>query len=292
MALPPLGRREFLAASAALLAAACGGDDTSSGGRSSEQFELIAAFPVGEPYVAAGIEQRLPFLVGLAGDAPLDRLDGPVPFSVSTVDGKSVTARRLVAPRGKDLPRAYLPYEVTVPSPGNYLAHATYKGQQLETAFSVVAADQVHIPQVDQKAPAVETPTTTDARGVDPICTRDPQCPFHTIDLTTALRSSKPTVLLIGTPLYCQTAICGPVLELLIEAARGRDDLNVIHAEVYSNPGQVQDIQQATHAPIIGAYGLPFEPIIFGIDPSGTVVRRLDLIWDRSELDGLLRALS
>jgi hypothetical protein len=181
---------------------------------------------------------------------------------------------------------------VTVPSPGNYLAHATYDGQRLETAFSVVSADQVHIPQVGQRAPAVDTPTTGDARGVDPICTRDPQCPFHSIDLTAALHSSKPTVLLIGTPLYCQTAICGPVLELLIEAARGRDDLNVIHAEVYSNPTQVQDIQQATHAPIIDAYGLSFEPIIFGIHTDGTVARRLDLIWDRRELDGLLRDLS
>jgi hypothetical protein len=287
-------RREFLVASAAVAAAACGGspDDGSATG-SKDEYELIAAFPVGEPYVAAGMTQRLPFLIGLAHDAPLDHIDGSVPFHVTTIDGSVVSGTdQKVAPRGKDLPRAYLPYEVSIAEPGNYSAHATYRGQSLETAFSVVAPDQVHIPQVGAIAPSVDTPTTTDARGVNPICTRDPACPFHTIDLTTALASQKPTVLLIGTPLYCQTNICGPVLELLIDAAKDRTDLNVIHAEVYANPTQVQSITQATHAPVIDAYGLPFEPCLFTLRPGGMVTQRLDLIWDRSELDEAIATLS
>ncbi len=287
-------RRDFLVASAALVAAACSGsDDGASGGAAKENYELVAAFPTNEPYVAAGLSQRLPFLIGLSGDAPLDRIDGPVPFHVTTVDGAAVahTARK-VAPRGKDLPRAYLPYEVQLAEPGNYYAHATYRGQKLEAAFSVVAPDQVHIPQVGATAPSVATPTTTDARGVDPICTREPACPFHTIDLATALATPKPTVLLIGTPLYCQTNICGPVLELLIDAAKGRDDLQVVHAEVYTNPTQVSSITEATHTPVIDAYGLPFEPCLFALQAGGKVSRRLDLIWDRSELDEAIASLS
>jgi hypothetical protein len=288
-------RREFLVASAALLAAACGtsegGSPTSAGGK--ETYELIAAFPTNEPYVAAGMTQRLPFLIGLSGDAPLDRIDGPVPFRVTTVDGADVTdTAQKVAPHGKDLPRAYLPYELQLAEPGDYYAHATYRGDEIEAAFSVVAPDQVHIPQVGAIAPSVATPTTSNARGVDPICTREPPCPFHTIDLATALVSPKPTVLLIGTPLYCQTAICGPVLELLIDAAKDRDDLHVIHAEVYANPTKVPSITQATHAPVVDAYGLPFEPCLFALRTGGTVSRRLDLIWDRTELDQALATLS
>jgi hypothetical protein len=287
-------RREFLVASAALVAAACGtSDDSSNVAASKDRYELIAAFPTNEPYVAAGMTQRLPFLIGLSGDAPLDRIDGSVPFHVTTVDGSEVTdTAQQVAPRGKDLPRAYLPYELQLAEPGDYYAHATYRGDQLEAAFSVAAPDQVHIPQVGATAPSVATPTTTDARGVKPICTRDPACPFHTIDLATALTTQKPTVLLIGTPLYCQTNICGPVLELLIDAAKDRDDLQVIHAEVYANPTQVPSITQATHAPVVDAYGLPFEPCLFALRPGGMVSRRLDLIWDRSELDEALATLS
>jgi len=289
-------RREFLVASAALVAAAaCGSSDGGSSGATSAkaQYELIAAFPTNEPYVAAGMTQRLPFLIGLSGDAPLDKIDGSVPFRVTTVDGADVTdTAQRVAPRGKDLPRAYLPYEVHLAEPGDYYAHATYRGEQLEAAFSLVAADQVHIPQSGAIAPSVATPTTADARGVKPICTRDPACPFHTIDLSTALTTPKPTVLLIGTPLYCQTNICGPVLELLIDAAKDRDDLQVIHAEVYANPTQVSSITEGTHAPVVDAYGLTFEPCLFALRPGGMVSRRLDLIWDRSELDEALATLT
>jgi hypothetical protein len=289
-------RREFLVASAALAAAAaCGTSDggSSGSGASNDRYDLIAAFPTNEPYVAAGMMQRLPFLIGLSGDAPLDRIAGSVPFRVTTVDGADVTdTTQNVAPHGKDLPRAYLPYEVQLDEPGDYYAHATYRGDNIQAAFSVVAAQQVHIPQVGATVPSVATPTIANARGVDPICTREPACPFHTVDLATALTTPKPTVLLIGTPLYCQTNICGPVLELLIDAAKDRDDLQVIHAEVYANPTKVPSVTQATHAPVIDAFGLPFEPCLFALRPGGIVSRRLDLIWDRSELDSALATLS
>ena len=67
-----------------------------------------------------------------------------------------------------------------------------------------------------------DTPTFDDARGVDPICTRSPEpCPFHDRTLTDVVESGEPVALLISTPGFCQTAICGPVLELLMEA-RGK----------------------------------------------------------------------
>ena len=52
-------------------------------------------------------------------------------------------------------------------------------------------------------------------------------------------------MVLLATPAYCQTSACGPILDLLIEEAGGRDDLIVIHAEVYKNPKGVADLAQA-----------------------------------------------
>ena len=46
----------------------------------------------------------------------------------------------------------------------------------------------------------------TDPRGVDPICTREPEvCPFHDITLTEALAAGKPVVYYVGTPAFCST---------------------------------------------------------------------------------------
>src|SRR3546814_12918171 len=69
--------------------------------------------------------------------------------------------------------------------------------------------------------PAVATPTPTDARGVNPICTAEPACPLHDVSLADALGEGRPIALLVATPAFCQIAICRPVLALLLEAPGG-----------------------------------------------------------------------
>jgi len=276
---------------------ACGDDQASvdsdaAGDSSKETYELIAAFPISEPYAPTGSPLRLPFLIGLANDAPLDHIDGPVEFQITTADGAKVGEAISVEPHGAGLPRAYLPLETTFTDPGNYLAQATYRGQQLEAAFAVSRPDEVKMPQVGAPLPPFATPLTSDPRGVVPICTRDPQCPFHETDVTTALSAGGPTVLLISTPLYCQSNICGPVLDVLIDEAGSRSGLSVVHAEVYANPNDVDSIVDAQPAPIVTAYGMIFEPCLFVADATGTIVARLDLIFDQNELSDALDAVA
>ena len=106
-------------------------------------------------------------------------------------------------------------------------------------------------------------PTMTRTLAVDPVCSRVPPCPFHEVNLKDAVGQGKPIVLLIATPAFCQTAVCGPILDMLVEEAGGRTDLTVIHSEVYKNPKDVRDLQDATLAPAPEAYDLRFEPIMF-----------------------------
>ncbi|MGE0307777.1 MAG: hypothetical protein AB7Q27_18680, partial [Acidimicrobiia bacterium] len=42
-------------------------------------------------------------------------------------------------------------------------------------------------------------------------------------------------VYLVGTPAFCQTGICGPVLDVMIDIAADYPDLQFIHAEVYTD---------------------------------------------------------
>lgn len=229
---------------------------------------------------------RLPYLISDREGVPLSRLDGDVTFTVER-DGSrlgSVT----VAPRSDGVPRAYLPVTFTFPSPGIYDLRATYGGAQLDSSVEAVDPSLVGPPFVGRPLPPVQSPTVVDPMGVDPLCTRQPPCPHHDVDLRTAIGSGRPVVLLVATPAYCQTAVCGPVLDLLMEQTAGRQDLAVIHSEVYKDPAAHRDLSTATVAPVPAAYRLAFEPVLFVTDRSGTVVARADVTVDRSELRELL----
>lgn len=150
--------------------------------------------------------------------------------------------------------------------------------------FFVYEPADVVIPVPGRALPAFDTPTTTDPRGVDPVCTRlDGPCPFHEVTLTDALASGKQVVYLIGTPAHCTTATCGPGLDFLIAAAEAYADRAVfVHAEVYADP------EATTVAPAVLEYGLDYEPVMWITDTDGVVVRRIDIVWDAAELDQML----
>ena len=189
-----------------------------------------------------------------------------------------------VSPHDAGLTRAYLPLPVTFPEPGTFDLRWHYRGSELVTSIKVVEPSEVHLPQVGSPLPPVATPTTDDHRGVDPICTNDPPCPFHTHNLVDSLAAHRPVLLLLSTPRYCQTAICGPVLDLLIDAApTGRD---VVHVEVFPNATGT-DTGPAS-AIVTDAFGLTFEPVLYVAGADGIVTARLDSIYDGTELAAAL----
>jgi hypothetical protein len=288
-----LTRRELLFGATAVVAAtACGTDPADSSANEADlRYQLISSFPRNEPYAPPGTPQRLPLLIAGPDGAPLDQIGDDVRFEVRR-DGERVGDPIRVSPHSDGLTRAYLPLGVTFPETGTYDIQGRYRGSLLETTLVVVEASEVHLPQVGAPLPPVDTPTDDDHRGVDPICTNDPPCPFHTTNLRDSLATGRPVLLLLSTPRYCQTAICGPVLDLLIEEAGSLDGVDVIHNEVYANPDAVPSIDQATQAPLVQAYSMVFEPCLFVADASGTLVRRLDTIYDRVELREAITAVS
>jgi hypothetical protein len=68
-------------------------------------------------------------------------------------------------------------------------------------------------------------------------------------------------------------------LEYLVkEHERVGDKVVMVHADVYT------DDTAQNAAPAIVALGVEYEPIIYFIDSTGTIVDRLDGVWDSSEL--------
>ncbi len=221
---------------------------------------------------------RYPF--GLAGASALVTTGLPDVLEGSIFDDKGTAVATVRAPRhGEGIPRPYYPVRARLDAPGLYTLRTTVKGRTLEAAFTVGKAGAGRVPAAGAVLAPFDTPTTTDARGVSPICTRNPACPFHSVTLTGALEAATPVVYLIGTPAHCKTAVCGPVLDNLVElAATLAGKVTVVHAEVYT------DDTIATTAPAVKALGMTYEPVLFVTDATGTVVERLDVLWDVTEM--------
>lgn len=210
-----------------------------------------------------------------------------VDFAVALNDQTIATLK--AAAHHADLPRPYYPVVFTPPAAGNYTVTATVNGASLQSAVQIPASTTVV--STGQKMIPVDTPTTADLHGVELLCTRDPVCPLHDVTLKTALGGGTPVAFFVGTPKYCQTAICGPVLDVLLKQKDQFPQIKMLHAEVYPSDAAAQPgHQQVTEA--VTTYGLTFEPVLYLAKADGTIVNRIDTIFDGVELHDALAQLA
>lgn len=287
-------RRRFLLGAGAVLFAACsdgggdGGDEPAADVTTTATTEVPAvglapAFNR-NTFLQAGIAQRTAFALFQSTGGFVRSADAPAELTFEAVhleDGTRIEATS--ARHGDDLDRPYYPLAFTFPTPGVWSVTSSLPdGTTLSSDVQV--NESVPFPQVGDPLPAVPTPTTADPLGVGTTCTRTPACPFHEVSLADALAQGRPTAVLVSTPAFCQVAICGPVLDLLIDAdAR---DLAVIHIEAFPNssgtePGPVSPI-------LVEDLRLDFEPVLFVAGADGLVTARLDSIYDAAELAAAL----
>jgi len=289
-----LSRRQFLTAgtatAGAVLLGACGsgGDDAAPTTTTTASESLAMAQFFGGPMFVAGRELRAPF--GLAdqdGLLPLDR--APTRVEVQMLDPKGAPHGDpvTVARHADGLPRPYFPLVTTVDAPGIYTARLTLDGVGAEMAIQVHSADEVKVITSGTPMPALETPTLDDARGVSPICTRDPVCALHDVTVAQALATGSPTAVLVASPAFCQIAICGPVLDVLLDVTSDFPDVRFIHVEVYADPANDTE----TIVPAIAPLHLHFEPCLVLVGSDGVVADRVDTIYDRAEARDRLAAL-
>lgn len=277
------------AAAVGAVVAACSEESAteSEGVGAGPEQSLQALFPRDIAYVPAATPFRLPYTLVDAEGIPLAAIDGPAAFTVR-FDGEQVGDAEVVEVHDDGVPRPYLPLMVTFPRPGLYDIEAEVGGDVVQSQVQVVAPGQVEQPLVGATLPSADTATPDRTFEVDPICTASPQCPFHEVNLADVIGTGVPVVVLLATPAYCQTTACGPILDLLIEEAGGREDLVVIHSEVYEDPKTAADLSQAQLAPLPSTYRMGWEPSLFVTDAASTLVARGDIVVDRVEMRQML----
>jgi len=284
-----LSRRQLLVGGAsALLLSACSSGSGKSSGATSTTAGGRGLYNGFDPAQPAGTPLRLPLVVTDPDGSFATSLPKSLVVTLSRPDGTTL-APLTIARHDKGLPRGYFPLQATLDVEGRWTAASELDGRRVTVDIDAKNPSELPaVPGPGDTLPKVATPTPGEHGGVAPICTRDPQCPFHASSLETLIGGSKHIALLVSTPQFCKVAICGPVLDLLVErrAALDAAGVTVVHAEVYTD-----DTAKQT-APIVDALGLTYEPALFLARADGTVVDRLDYIYDVTELEAGLAKLS
>lgn len=309
----PISRRTFLHASSAsalgLVAAACG---RGSGGDAPKTLnDVIDGRPASMQVLSAGFEtfsgspQRVVFGLRAQDGTFFQGGSGQV-WAGRDRDERALGPFPLVF-RGEGLDdRGVYVTEMTFPTDGTWLVivEATPGGgsEQLLGPATLAVGQRTNMPRVGDEAISVATPTFDDARGVDPICTLTPApCSMHGISLDVALANEKPTALIIATPRFCTSALCGPEVEILDGISKDLGDrIDFVHIELLKDDSNETAERWANNphpdlfSPGAAAWNISEEPAIYLIDADATIVERIvgpfDRVEAREKVEGLLGA--
>ncbi len=257
--------------------------------------------------LAAGIEQRIPFGLIDQGQPPPTE-NGRYPVTITKGDevylrgdvlGRIVTHDHPAGNADETHQHAnllrYFAVRANLPEAGIYDLTVTVDGAEATMPFQMFDSADVVVPLPGQRFPVVRFPTLSQPLGMNPICTRSAgPCPLHDVTVEEALETEAAVALLIATPALCQTAYCGPVLEVLLELAPEFPNIKFLHAEVYSNAALVENNyldSRILQSPTVSDLAITFEPSLFLLRPDRTIFDRIDNVYDNTELRSVLQAL-
>ena len=253
---------------------------SSTPGAATELFQVVQRFP--QVLVPGSV--RIP--ISLANQAGLlgktSGVDLPTELRAQLLNsetGEVVVADMVAMRHDANIDPPYWPFRVDIAETGIY-SLVIEGGTQDGAGVQIMDPATISIPLIGTPLPGFDTPTISNARGVNPLCTRIPEpCPLHDITLNEALNRGKPIAYLVGTPAHCQTGTCSPALKGLLEMRElVGDRITMLHTEIYT------DDTATIVAPAVEALNMTFEPALFITDAKGVLVERFDAIFDAVEI--------
>lgn len=245
-----------------------------------QPFDPVArVVPEAEPSLSvltASFEQLVgastPIAFGLVDSDNAEVADADVELYVVPVEGEPSGPYGTEYHQVEGAPTGIYMAEVAleVPGPTSFVA-VTADGRAGADTVQVATADTSQFPAPGDEALAVATPTMAQPLGFAQVCTAEPACGMHETSLDEALEGGRPVVLMFATPAFCQTAVCGPSVDVLESVRTSGDwgDTAFIHCEVYTDDGQ-------TLAEPVAEWDLPTEPWLYTIGADGIVQARAD----------------
>jgi hypothetical protein len=210
---------------------------------------------------------------GSAAQAKREALEGPAtgPYPASIESLETEPAYRAQTTT-QDPNAATVVYSTQLDFPSNgewRIAAVVKEGEKLTATLlpSAMVGEFKRIPEIGDRPPRIHTPTPDEVGGdLSKITTRIPPDTQNRVDFADAL-GKEPIFLLFATPQFCQSRVCGPVVDVAEQLKQQYEGKAAfIHMEIYNE----NDPGKGTR-PQVKAFHLPSEPWLFAIDRNGVI---------------------
>ena len=167
------------------------------------------------------------------------------------------------------------------------------EGETQAASTRIEVKDKSSSPDIGSPAPKSVSKTSADVGSLDELTTdSDPDPELYEMTIAEAIDSGRPSLILFSTPAFCQTATCGPQLDVVKELKeKYKDQANFIHIEVYDNPielAETGNLDDGKISPTLTEWNLPSEPWTFIVDSAGIVSAKFEAFTTMEELEPAL----
>lgn len=215
---------------------------------------------------------------------------GPFPAAIESMQTQPAFRAQTTT---SDPDAATVVYRTTVDFPTNgewRIAALIKKDGELTSSLlpSIVAGSFKRIPRVGEKASVIHTPTPADVGGdLSEITTRIPPDTQNRVDYADVL-GKEPIVLLFATPQFCQSRVCGPVVDVAEQVKEEYgDEVAFIHMEIYTDNDPNKPV-----LPQVRAFHLDYEPWLFAIGRDGRIKDQIQGAFGVEELTRVVKGLT
>jgi hypothetical protein len=200
---------------------------------------------------------------------------GPFPAAIETLETEPEFRSRTTA---EDPEAATVVYSTHIdfPSDGQWRVGAVIREEDGTLTGgilpSVFVGEFDKVPRVGDQAPVIHTPTAGGSNGdLSQVTTRVPPDTQNEVDFADVV-GKEPIALLFATPKFCQSRVCGPVVDVAEQVKKTFGDrVNFIHMEIYKDNDPVKGVRRQ-----VRRYHLPSEPWFFVIDRHGRIAGEVE----------------
>jgi hypothetical protein len=210
---------------------------------------------------------------GMAGKAQAEALEqpaiGPFPAKIESLATEPPFQGRTTT-EVPDVATVVYSTELNLLAKGDYRPAILIKekgGWSAKVLASVKVGEYAKIPRPGDKAPLIQTPTPKSVGGnLTKLSTRVPPDTQNKVNYAEVL-GKEPILLLFATPKFCQSRVCGPVVDVAQQAQHEFEGkANFIHMEIYNDNDPSQGVRSQ-----VRRFHLPTEPWLFAINREGVV---------------------